>query len=195
MAPKPKRNLPLPALPESIGELGPKTKRTKELSAWLSEMLKREATGDERASEELLHVYNSVPSLWDNVKVLQGNADRSWLETLIPPDTGRGFTREGIRREMERLRSDVAGEMPSPLERLLVDRVVLCWLSATAADTQYAQKLAGGLSLRESEFFQKRCERANRQLLRAVQTLATVRRLLTPVVQVNVAEQQINVAR
>ncbi len=63
MPTKPKRNQPLPALPESVGELGSQTKRTKELSAWLSEMLKREAAGDERASEGLLHVYNTVPSL------------------------------------------------------------------------------------------------------------------------------------
>ncbi len=144
MATKPKRNQPLPALPESVGELGPETKRTKELSACLSEMLKREAAGDEQAGAGLLHVYNTVPSLWETVTGLQGNAERSWLDTLIPPDTGRSFTREGIRREMERLRKDVAGETPSPLERLLADRVVLCWFNATAADTQYAQKLAGG---------------------------------------------------
>jgi hypothetical protein len=46
-----------------------------------------------------------------------------------------------------------------------------------------------------SGIFGRQAERANRQLLRSVKTLATVRRLNQPTVQVNVAEQQTNVAR
>ena len=195
MVTKPKPNSSVPALPESIGELGPETRPTKEVWAWLGAMMQREAHGDERASAALLHVYKTAPKLLEEASGLQSNAERIWLDTLLPPNSGRDFTRERFRRELDQLRQDVAGEAPSPLERLLTDRVVLCWLSATAADSQYAQKQGGGTSLKEIEFYQKRCERANRQLLRAVQTLATVRRLLTPMVQVNVAEQQINVAR
>jgi len=122
---------------------------------------------------------------------LQGNAERSWLDLMVPPETGRAFTREGIRRELERVRTDAAGPTPSPLERVLADRVALCWIAAMHADTQYAQRLADGMTWADSEYHQRRCERAQRQLLKAVQTLATVRRLLTPAVQLNVAENQI----
>jgi hypothetical protein len=47
-------------------------------------------------------------------------------------------------------------------------------------------------SFAEGEYHQKRLDRANRQLIRAIQALATVRRLLRPV-QVNIGQNQINV--
>ncbi len=163
---------------------------------WLNALLIREQAGDEAASRELVATYNAVPRLWEDLDALRENAEHAWLALMQPPaDSGRGFTREAIRREMERVRRDAAGEQPSPLERLLAHRVALCWLATIHADTQYAQRLKDGMTFKESEFYQRRCERSQRQLLRAVQTLATVRRLLRPIVQVNVAEQQINVTR
>jgi len=186
---------PLPALPASVGELGPGTERSKELSVWLLALQMREQEGDAAASAALIEAYNTVPRLWERVAGLQGNAERSWLDLMVPPETGRAFTREGIRRELERVRADAAGPAPSPLERVLADRVALCWIAAMHADTQYAQRLADGMTWADSEYHQRRCERAQRQLLKAVQTLAMVRRLLTPTVQVNVAENQINVAQ
>ncbi len=162
---------------------------------WLNALLMREQAGDEAASRELIAIYNAVPRLWEELDALRENAEHSWLELLRPAaESGRGFSREAIRRELERVRRDAAGEDPSPMERLLAHRVALCWLATIYADTQYAQRMKDGMSFKESEFYQRRCEGSQRQLLRAVQTLATVRRLLRPVVQVNVAEKQINVA-
>ena len=99
-----------------------------------------------------------------------------------------------VEQDIARKRREVAGEDPSPLEGLLAERVALCWVAAQQADAQYARKLAGGMSFREGEYYARRSEQANRQLLKAVQTLATVRRLLAPV-QVNIGQNQINVAR
>jgi hypothetical protein len=48
-------------------------------------------------------------------------------------------------------------------------------------------------TFRQMEYAQKRVDRAQRQLLRAIQALATVRRLLRPT-QVNIGQNQINVA-
>ncbi len=168
---------------------------TKDLLVWMTALLIREEADDEAASRELVALHNAVPRLWKDLDLLRQNAERSWLDLLQPAvESGRGFTREAIRRELERVRDDAAGQDPSPLERLLADRVAICWLATVHADRQYAYRLQDGMTFKESEFYQRRCERTQRQLLRAVQTLATVRRLLRPVVQVNVAEQQINVA-
>jgi hypothetical protein len=49
------------------------------------------------------------------------------------------------------------------------------------------------MSFREGEYYAKRCEQAQRQLLKAIESLTRVRRLLTPV-QVNIGQNQINVA-
>jgi hypothetical protein len=42
---------------------------------------------------------------------------------------------EGLKLKAERLKADLAGPDPSPLERLLVERIVCCWILATYADT------------------------------------------------------------
>jgi len=66
-------------------------------------------------------------------------------------------------------------------------------LAANYADDEYARKLKAGISFREREYYSKRCEQTNRQLLEAIESLARVRRLLTPL-QVNIGKDQINVA-
>jgi len=179
-----------------VGELRPDTERSTELNAWLNALLRREQDGDEEASETLIEAHTIVPRLWEGLDTLRQNAERAWMELTSPPvGSGRDFTRQAIRRELERVRRTAAGADPSPIERLLADRVALCWLQATHADTEYAQRLQDGMTFAASEFYQRRCERAGRQLLKAIQTLATVRRLLGPTIQLNVAERQINVAR
>jgi hypothetical protein len=56
----------------------------------------------------------------------------------------------------------------------------------------YAQALkAKGMSWESSEYHQRRQDRAQRRYLEAIRTLAQVRRLLAPTVQLNIAEQQI----
>lgn len=193
---KNKAERPLPALPERVGELGPDTPQTVELAGWLTAMQTLAMGGDERAAKALIAAYDKVPRLWERITMLQDNAERSWLDLMLPDSPDTKFPRAALRRELDRRRQEVAGEEASPLERVLAERVALCWIQATHADTQYAQRLAtpGGITLKESEFLHRRCERASRQLLRAVQTLATVRKLLAPTIQVNVAEKQINVA-
>jgi hypothetical protein len=55
-----------------------------------------------------------------------------------------------------------------PIERLLAERVALCWVAASDADAEYTRKLKEGMSFREGEYYSKRCEQTNRQLLKAI---------------------------
>ena len=45
------------------------------------------------------------------------------------------FTQEMFRRQCQALTRDLAGPDPTPLETLLVDRIVLCWLHLHYAET------------------------------------------------------------
>jgi hypothetical protein len=49
----------------------------------------------------------------------------------------------------------------------------------------------GDYTLNQGRYAQERQDRAHRRLLQAAKTLATVRRLLTPAVQINVGQNQI----
>jgi hypothetical protein len=99
---------------------------------------------------------------------------------------------EVIQRKMHAMRQELAGSEPSPVERLLVERIVLCWLHLHYAETLYAQNMQE-LTLRQAEFHQKRITMAHNRYLSAIRTLAQVRRLGVPAVQVNVGEQQVNI--
>lgn len=194
MAPKAKPERTLPALPDSAGAFAEDGTLGVELSGWLMAMTQRAAQGDDRASQALIAACQTVPRLWEILSTLSSLAVRSWVDLLAPVGPGSEITRRTIEKEIERKRTEVAGADPSPLERLLAERVALCWLAANYADAEYTRKLKAGMSFREGEYYSKRCEQTNRQLLKAIESLARVRRLLAPV-QLNFGVNQVNVAQ
>ena len=94
--------------------------------------------------------------------------------------------REAIARKLELLRAELAGPALTPVEWLLVERAVACWLQVQDADLRYAQHQAT-LSVRQLDLYQRRIDAAHRQYLSALKALATVRKLAVPALQVNVA--------
>jgi hypothetical protein len=77
---------------------------------------------------------------------------------------------------------------------LSVERIIACWLHVQYADQHMVTFEHKGGTFREGEYWQRQQDRAHRRYLIAIRTLAQVRRLLAPNVQVNIAEQQVNIA-
>ena len=107
--------------------------------------------------------------------------------------TGRNtLVREAYEKQIARLRQELLSPGDSALERLLADRIVTTWLQVCHADTAYSTMLKGdGHTFKEGTYNQDRQDRANARHLKAVKALASVRRLLTPSVQVNIGKNQI----
>jgi hypothetical protein len=129
------------------------------------------------------------------VDAFGGNLAQQAELSLVNAAAGDNLVfREALTRKLELIRAELAGPSPTPLERLLVDRIVTCWLQLSDADVRAAQ--AKDLSPAWAEFYQRRMDRAHRRYLSAIKTLATVRRLALPVLigQVNIASKQVNVA-
>jgi hypothetical protein len=101
-------------------------------------------------------------------------------------------SKEMMSFQLESMREEVAGSSPSPLERLLAERVVACWLQVQLFEGLYVQNI-GNLTLKQADYYQKRLDRAHRRHLSAIKTLAQIRKL-GPAVQINIAEKQINTA-
>ena len=88
---------------------------------------------------------------------------------------------------------EFAGPTPSPVERVLAETAATCWFAFRLHEAQYAGAITSdGMSLAQSEHAQRRIDRAHRRFLSTVKTLATLRRLALPAVQINVARQQVN---
>ena len=152
-------------------------------------LVKRAEQGDRKAFAELRPLLDAAPKLLAPYD-LPAITRRAWINRLSGDDL---LMQDAVERQAQQLRSELAGPAPTPREALLVDRVVVCWLQVQYADTIYAQNLKDA-SIKVLEYQQRRCEVAQRRYLAAIRTLAQVRRLLTPAVQVNIAENQVNVA-
>ena len=101
---------------------------------------------------------------------------------------------EGLTKKLADMRADLCGPDPTPLERQLVERVVLCWLSLHDAELRCA--LISDAAPDQGEYWQRRVNQAHKRYLAAVKTLAMIRKLAIPVIigQLNIANKQVNKA-
>ena len=111
------------------------------------------------------------------------------LVRLVAGDSA--LRHEAIHRKLAALRADLAGPTVCPLERLYIDRVVLCWLQVHQADEHAARRASQG-EVAGGDYDQRRQDRAHKRYLSALHALAQFRRPQIPAVQVNIGAQQIN---
>jgi hypothetical protein len=100
--------------------------------------------------------------------------------------------KETLSRKIDAIRDDLAGPNPTPLERILCERLALCWFDAHEMDRRFSDQ--SGISFKIAAYRENRRDRAHKRFLSACRTLATVRKLALPAIQVNVARRQVNVA-
>ena len=155
-------------------------------------LLKRAETGDEAALKAMRPLIKT-PDFWRQAADLVFNAESTVVNRLAGKNL---VVRESVQAQLTYMKNELGGPSPSPLEKLLVDRIALLWVQLTYYETIYTQQMSD-LSIRQSESQQRRIDATHRRYLAAIRTLAQVRRLAVPVVQVNVAQpgaKQLNVA-
>jgi hypothetical protein len=101
---------------------------------------------------------------------------------------------EALAARLDVMRAEVAGEDPTPLERLLTERVVSCWLLVELLEALTSAQLQTGEHMKDKrvshsflKFVLNWQESAQRRYLSAIRELARVRKLEggTPRVQYN----------
>jgi hypothetical protein len=157
--------------------------------AKLWNLMERAQGGDEDAVLDIREMLDGSADLaWHFIKG-PGTRAESVLIDHITKDEDLA-TKELLRYQLESMRIEVAGENPSPLERLLAERVVATWLEVQLFSGLYGANL-GKLTPGQGDYHQKRLDRAHRRHLSAIRTLAQIRKL-GPSVQINIADKQIN---
>ena len=142
---------------------------------YLQQILQRAEQGDQSVLPELRQVLDSQPELWQRCSDVARNAESKILDLVAGTNL---LLAESLRKKLEAMRAELVGEMASPLERQLIDRVVTCWLYSTYLDTIAIHSTAS-FSQRANDV-QKWQDGAHRRHLAAVQLLATIRRKLGP---------------
>jgi len=146
--------------------------------AELRDLLLRAEQGDESVLPDLRKGLDEHPDLVTHL----GNLVQAAQNAILQWATGSCLaTRELYTRAAADLRERLTATAHSELEKLLVDRIVICWLEVYTADIRFADhtKLdAEGTPVVQA--VQKILDRAHRRYLTAIRCLATVQRLVRP---------------
>jgi hypothetical protein len=97
--------------------------------------------------------------------------------------------RETVTWPLEALRAEMLGSAPTPVERLLVDRVAACWLRVQEADIRDALA-AGRFEQGLSKYLVGRQSAAHRRFLAALKALELVRKLALPAIRIDVTSRR-----
>lgn len=177
------------ALPEDVKE------KLEELRA----LSKQAEAGDKAARRELKDAL-----LESSAEVIGRASDVGRQARHLLIDTaaaGDPLTEYALSGRLDLMRAEIAGEVPTPLEKLLTERVVTAWMLLQVLDLFVSVQLGRETSkkVRASastiKFYLDWQERAHRQLLNSIKVLAQVRKFQsnTPSLQVN--NTQVNIGR
>ena len=171
---------------------GPSTQAiAKKDRAEMAKLFKRAEQGDKEALALMREAFEERPSIWNGYADLASTAENS----LIKMAATNPLIEESLRYQLKTLRKELSGPEPTPLEELLVRRIAVCWLQLHYLEILWAQNLEPSGFGRWADYCQRWIDRAQRRYLAAIKALTQVRRLLYPMVQVNLAEKQVNIAR
>jgi hypothetical protein len=153
----------------------------------LKVILQKAEQGDTTVLPALRAFMERIPGLW----AARGDLAKATQKALIKQMAGQNLlVQETFARKCAALTQELAGPTPSPVEQLLVERIVLCWLQLHSAEYVWTQLQEA--TIQEAEFYQGWISKAQARYLAAIRTLAQVRRLGVPAVQVNIGQQQVN---
>ena len=157
----------------------------------LKEMLEKARTGD-RSVVPLLREFMRVPGM---VEVLGGNIAEEAVQLMVRTFAGTDLvTREALYRKLADLRQALGRERanPSVAEGLLIERVAATWLHLHYQEMHYACQ--ENMSELRNLYYQRIISTAQQRDFAALELLRDQRKVLPPSVQINVANEQVNVA-
>src|SRR5262245_8632866 len=89
----------------------------------LETLMHRGMPADRDVLPALRAFLDTDPRLWQDVGAVVTEVEQAWMQLLTGEDLVR---REIFLRQLQALKAEMAGPSPTPLERLLVERIALC---------------------------------------------------------------------
>jgi hypothetical protein len=123
--------------------------------------------------QELRRVLADSPKLWR----VAGNMATLASEAAVNRWNATPFVKESVKRGMEVLRDDLGFADAPPLEKLLIEQVVLCWVNLHMLELVHNDRLAENHTTEAGLYWDRRLSTAQRRFVRATESLARVRKL------------------
>lgn len=142
----------------------------------------------EGATRERMKILRAAPVLASEL----GDLARQ-LESNLTSDIGADVLGDAALVHCENMRHDLGYSGSGMVERLIIDRVILTWLHLYTLEMRRRRVWKAGDTLIKVAWYDAQVDRANNAHLRALSTLARVRRLSVNIGQVNIAHgDQVN---
>lgn len=138
---------------------------------------------------ELKRFLEEHPEVWRLVDLAHNAALR-----VIDQETPSKGTQALMEANYKGVRCELGYERAGSLERMLIDHVALCWLRLQCVEQRYAGMTSQSIGIPQADYWERRLSAVQRRYLRAVESLARVRRLRLPTMQVNIADKQVNIS-
>lgn len=153
-------------------------------------MMAAEGKGKGEALKNLRNFAQKHPDLFARISVLATTTLTGIINSCAQDDV----TRIHLEGEVAALKRSLGIDVATPLERLLIDDLCVCWMRMHAMEQTYSAHYASsnGVTHATGLYLERRLSATRRRYLQSLEALARVRRLLSRVgVQVNIAQQQI----
>lgn len=159
---------------------GTKEPTPPEVLAAIQEVVAKARKGDAAVLPQLRAIMDRNPGLARHSGDLARHAQSAWVALASGPNL---YLKEALTREAEVRRAELTRPGATPIEQLLVARVVACHLELHYLSAAEANALSAGDGHRVTDYQARRVERAQRMYLGAMGALVTFQRLM-PVPQV-----------
>lgn len=133
----------------------------------LTEQANEGAPGSLDALRDFLRKH---PEVEQHVGDLARHAETAWVHLLADGNT---LIHEAVQRRLTALKAELAGEHPTPLERMLVEHVGIAFLANQHATI--AEASSSGGTIQQAALRLRRAESAQKRYLAAVKTLSVLR--------------------
>lgn len=143
---------------------------------------------DKKDVAALILALRQNPELWRSLGDMANNAATHLIDTMQAPQSLKLSLQQGWKY----LQAELGAESATALEKLLIQQVVISWLRLNLVEYSYTTIHQESITLARGDYWERRLNAAQRRFLRACSTLARVRKMDLPPIQVNIAQQQVN---
>jgi hypothetical protein len=148
---------------------------------------KKPAKDDLQAIRKFLIEYPEFSKIvFDTVDTTQAQIIKNYV--------GSEVAQIAIEEHAAYIRAEMGYHEAPIMEKMLIENIITAWLRVQWLEFLITARMSGEFRIPAMEFWQKSLASAQRSYLAACETLAKIRKMKLPNIQLNIGDKQINVA-
>lgn len=167
---------------------------SKEEGDRLLDLVSRTLKAKKPKKEDLREIKNFLIGRPEFCKAIFSIVDSVQTEIIKHMMGDQRVTQMAIEEYILCIRDDMGYHEAPIMEKLLIENIVTAWLRVQHCESQLAFRMTGSQSISVMEFWERHLSTAQKRYLAACESLAKIRKMAVPALQLNIGDKQINVA-